>query len=135
MATILVVDDDPVSRFVLTSILKNLGYTTTEAVDGRSAADLYRQDLHDVVLLDMIMPGRDGFETLFDLRAIHRHAKIIMMTGGGMFTVNLYEKLAHSLHIPPLLIKPFSPEIVAKAVTEALNNVEPEQILQEDTKA
>jgi CheY-like chemotaxis protein len=130
MATVLIVDDDPVSRVLLKSILDNLGYTTFEAEDGRSATHLYRQHLHDVVLLDMIMPDKDGFETLFDLRNSNRDAKIVMMTGGGMFTVNLYEQFAQSLHIPHLLIKPFVPENVARAVAETLNNAERDQILQ-----
>lgn len=125
MATVLIVDNDPVSRTILKSILQNLSYTTFEADDGRTGTNIYREHRPDVVILEMLMPEKDGFETLFDLRKISHEAKIIMMTGGGRITIDLYQKLAHSLRIPELLIKPFSAEVVAKAVANMLNLSEP----------
>ena len=129
MANVLIIDDDPVSRTTLKNILQNLGYTTFEADNGQYGTNLYRQNRPDVVMLDLLMPGKDGFETLFDLRNIHREAKIIMMTGGGRITIDLYQRLA-VIAIPELLSKPFSAEGAAKAVATALNNAERDRILQ-----
>lgn len=135
MATVLIIDDDPVSRMILNNILQNLGYTTFETDNGRSGTNIYREHLPDVVMLDMIMPEKDGFETLFDLRNIHREAKIIMMTGGGRITIDLYQQLARSLRIPELLLKPFSAEVVAKAVADMLNHREPDAVKPLDADA
>ncbi len=119
MATLLIVDDDPGSRMILKAILANLGYDTVEAADGFAAINLYRQHLPDLVLLDMIMPEKDGFETLTDLRTLNRDAGIIMMTGSRI-TTDLSEQLARSLRIPQVLTKPFAAGLVAKVVAEAL---------------
>lgn len=62
-ARILVVDDDAVTRAVITQVLqKEGGFQVTEAVDGAAALDRFSRDQPDLVLLDVIMPGPDGFE-------------------------------------------------------------------------
>ena len=62
-ARILVVDDDAVTRAVITQVLqKEGGFQVTEAVDGAAALDRFSRDQPDLVLLDVIMPGPDGFK-------------------------------------------------------------------------
>lgn len=122
MATVLIIDDDPICRTNLRCVLELLGHTVFEAESSRAATDLYRQLLTDLIMLDMHMPDRDGFETLFFLRDIRREARIIMMTEGGTITLHLYQQMARSLRMPELLTKPFSAEAVASAVTNTLDS-------------
>jgi DNA-binding NtrC family response regulator len=122
MASVLIIDDNTASRTALSDILQDLGYTTIEASDARSGINLYREKMPDVVMLEMLMPEKDGFETLFDIRKICAGAKIIMMTGGGRITIDIYQRLARSLQIPELLVKPLVADEVASAIAIALSS-------------
>ncbi|MDI1249144.1 MAG: response regulator, partial [Lacunisphaera sp.] len=68
---ILVVDDDRLNARILTSILKPQGYAVAEADTGESALEQYETFRPDLVLLDVILPGINGFETCRRLKAIH----------------------------------------------------------------
>lgn len=78
---ILVVDDEREIRRILTEFLNRLGYEVEVACDGDEALLKLELDI-DLILLDAIMPGRDGFSFLKDLRSQHRYAEIpvIMVT-------------------------------------------------------
>jgi CheY-like chemotaxis protein len=81
--SVLVVDDDPIVRRILGSILERGGYTVVRASDGREGwAVLQRRPL-DVVITDRAMPGMDGLELIRNMRSSAAHAKIpiIMLTG------------------------------------------------------
>jgi DNA-binding NarL/FixJ family response regulator len=82
-ATILVVDDKPDSLRFLTRTLEAAGMTVLIAVDGRAALDLLNHVTPDLVLMDAVMPGIDGFETTRWIRADarFRHLPVIFMTG------------------------------------------------------
>ncbi|WP_017296957.1 response regulator [Nodosilinea nodulosa] len=82
-AVILVADDDPFIRHMLTCYLKQEGYQVVEAPNGEAALDLYRDHLPDLVLLDALMPVIDGFEVCRRLQAANQSdlAPILMITG------------------------------------------------------
>ena len=81
-STILVVDDEPFNRDILVQQLDALGCRTMEARNGREALASVAQDLPDLVLLDVMMPIMDGFETLRRLKesADTRDVPVIIMT-------------------------------------------------------
>ena len=81
--TVLVVDDTPESLGFLTDMLDGAGYTVLIATDGDSALRLVDQITPDLVLMDAIMPGLDGFETCRRLKqkAPISHMPVIFMTG------------------------------------------------------
>jgi len=81
--TVLVVDDTPESLGFLTDTLDGAGYTVLIATDGESALRLVEQITPDLVLLDALMPGIDGFETCRRLKqkAPLSHLPVIFMTG------------------------------------------------------
>ena len=58
---ILLVEDNPMNRRVAEFILKSQGYTVLEARDGREALDLLKNELPDLILMDLQLPGLDGF--------------------------------------------------------------------------
>lgn len=81
--TVLVVDDTPEALGLLTDMLDGAGYTVLIATDGESALRLVDQITPDLVLMDALMPGLDGFETCRRLKqkAPLAHLPVIFMTG------------------------------------------------------
>ncbi|MBK8821495.1 MAG: response regulator [Anaerolineales bacterium] len=81
-STILIVDDDPAGRQTLESILDEQGYQLEFAENGAQALQMIRQILPDVILLDVMMPGMDGFEVCRQVRSDPAIAEIpiIMLT-------------------------------------------------------
>lgn len=80
---ILVVDDDAVVRFVAREALEEAGFAVVEATDGASALDLFADVRPAVVMLDIVMPGLDGFAVCTAIRnsPAGEHTPIVMMTG------------------------------------------------------
>jgi DNA-binding response OmpR family regulator len=84
-ASILVVDDDPEIVAMLTTRLGHRGYTITTASDGERALELARRERPDIVLLDVMMPKRSGWEVVRALRQdpVTQDIKIVMVTAIG----------------------------------------------------
>jgi DNA-binding response OmpR family regulator len=78
--TILVVDDEQPVRQVISTLLEAEGFRVLEAADGKSCLKVAYDDHPDLVLLDILMPGRDGREVCRLLRAISAEIPIIMLT-------------------------------------------------------
>ena len=80
---VMVVDDDYAARLQIRLTLENAGLEVIEAADGQDALDLFRSNQPDLVLLDIIMPGMDGFDTCRLLRGLPggMHRPIVMVTG------------------------------------------------------
>lgn len=68
-ARILVVDDTPEIRLLVTTILEQAGHTALQAADGAAALEMARRELPSLVLLDVMMPGMDGYEVCARLKA------------------------------------------------------------------
>src|SRR3954447_10189602 len=77
--TILVVDDEPRIVDLVTTILEGQGYRVIEAGDGDAAITALREQLPDLVLLDVMLPGQDGFTVLKEIREIS-NVPVIMLT-------------------------------------------------------
>ncbi|MGE5553444.1 MAG: response regulator [Betaproteobacteria bacterium] len=116
---ILVVDDRPSIVEVLRLFLQMRGYETSEAYDGRTALEIIRRSPPDLVLLDLIIPERTGFQVLQEIQADERLSRIpvIVMTAraevGELPAENLEGAAA-------LLRKPFDLEEVAALVSRIL---------------
>jgi len=81
--TILVVEDDAAIRRGLCDALAFAGYAVEECARGDEAVDLTLASSPDLLLLDVLLPGRDGFEILLDLRASHPQLPVILLTARG----------------------------------------------------
>jgi DNA-binding response OmpR family regulator/DNA-binding CsgD family transcriptional regulator len=82
-ALILIVDDDPDTRELLRTALAGADMRPIASSDGQAALDLLRDIVPDLILLDAVMPGIDGFETCREIKAMGRvsHVPVIFMTG------------------------------------------------------
>ena len=80
---VLLVDDDESFRRVQEYQLDRAGYEVTSAQDGERALELFRDELHDLVVTDVRMPGLDGVELLARVRAISPDTPVVMITAQG----------------------------------------------------
>jgi len=115
--TILVVDDEKDIRLSLTGILEDEGYQVVTAASGIEALECARQDLPDLVLLDIWMPGMDGLETLEKLKALFPQITVIMISGHG--TIETAVRTT-KLGAFDFIEKPLSLDKVLITVTNAL---------------
>ncbi|MBI2355213.1 MAG: sigma-54-dependent Fis family transcriptional regulator [Deltaproteobacteria bacterium] len=81
--TILIVDDEKDIRISLSGILEDEGYQVVTAASGVEALECARQELPDLVLLDIWMPGMDGLETLEKMKTLFPQVTVIMISGHG----------------------------------------------------
>lgn len=117
-ATVLLIEDDAISRRLLRRFLEGVGLTVIAAVDGRRGVDLYRSKRPDVVLTELLMPEQDGIETLLAIRRETPAAKVILMSGhhSGLDYLHLAKQLGASA----VLRKPFGPAELAAAIDRCL---------------
>ena len=80
---VLIVEDEPAIARVLDLKLKQIGIDTTLINDGRSALDIINKEDFDCILLDLILPGADGFTILENIRIKSKTTKVIIMTNLG----------------------------------------------------
>lgn len=67
--TILITDDDPCNVMLLETLLESYGYQTRKAMSGQAALDQIAKERPDLILLDLMMPGMDGFEVVRRIKA------------------------------------------------------------------
>ena len=81
-ATILIVDDDPQNRKLLETLLRSEGYLTINATNGEEALAAVAQHSPDLILLDIMMPGMDGYQVAKILKGnlVSAHIPIVMVT-------------------------------------------------------
>jgi two-component system chemotaxis response regulator CheY len=105
---VLIVDDSADIRALIRVILENKGHTVAgEAEDGEGALEAFKRLRPDVVLLDIIMPGKSGVEVLEEIRKIAPGAKVIIVTAVEQDRINRQLIL---LGAAGIIYKPFTPE-------------------------
>lgn len=120
MPRILVIDDDEQLRTLLGEILSRAGFEVVEARHGAEGLNLYRARPTDLVITDLIMPEKEGVETIVELRREFPTARIIAMSGGGRQTASDYLRIASQLGARRTISKPFSRQEILDAVRETL---------------
>ncbi len=117
MKHVLIVDDEESIRSSLDGILQDEGYRTSVAASGEDALSLLREELPDLILLDIWMPGLDGLETLRRARELAPEQVVIMMSGHG--TIETAVK-ATKLGAYDFIEKPLSLEKLLLSIQNAL---------------
>ncbi|MBX3179764.1 MAG: response regulator [Candidatus Hydrogenedentes bacterium] len=112
MAHILVVDDEPQVRTMLVLTLRQAGYTVSEADDGEAALRIIGHGQIDLVVLDLIMPGKEGLETLTALRRGNQHPYVIAVSGGARSMDADFLPIAAKLGAHATLKKPFDNDVL-----------------------
>src|SRR5688572_20959192 len=113
---VLIIDDDDVIRLTMQNILKKKGYNVIAAENGNSGLELFKKEKPDIVITDILMPDKEGLETISEMRALKPDAKIIAISGGGSTQNMSFLQLAQRVGANRLLVKPIKPDQLLAAV-------------------
>ena len=120
MARILIVEDDEMVRFTLREILESVGHNVTETENGLEVNALHLATPFDLIITDIVMPEKEGLETIRDLKKKDPNVPIIAISGGGRFKTDAYTRIAGELGADHALKKPFDDEQLLKLVDTCL---------------
>jgi DNA-binding response OmpR family regulator len=104
---ILLIDDDVIVRQTISDVLTEAGYDVALACDGAVGLRMYRRSRPDLVITDIIMPDKEGIETLLEIRKIDPDAKVIAISGGGRTSNMRILDVARTMGANDTLAKPF----------------------------
>jgi DNA-binding response OmpR family regulator len=124
MTKILIVDDDEEMCEELSEILKDEGYDIDVLHDGREVKGRLDQVAYDILLLDIKLPGLNGYDILNEVRDLKRDVKVIVLSGGAL-TKNPHE-VSHEFdkkekilkRADVLMNKPYDVELLIKKIRE-----------------
>ncbi len=106
MAKVLVIEDDTAVRFSLFEALRARGFDVDTANNGIEGIERCQNSLYDLIITDLIMPEKDGVETILELKLAMPELKIVAISGGGK-NVDIMETAYH-IGADCALTKPFS---------------------------
>jgi DNA-binding response OmpR family regulator len=116
MARIAVVDDDPDVRDFVAVVLREAGHEVVTADDGLAVLPLIEAGPPDLLVLDILMPNRDGLETILALRREGRGFPILAISAGGVLDGSYLLHAAKAFGADESLFKPFTPEQLRDSV-------------------
>jgi DNA-binding response OmpR family regulator len=129
MSKIMIVDDDPNIRELVSALLQNHGFEACEAEDGRDALQKMMNDDPDLVIIDIMMPNMDGFELCRHLRRYYENMPILMLTAKGELASKVK---GFGLGADDYLTKPFEDDELIIRVQALLRRykIETSQVIQ-----
>ncbi len=122
MAAILVIDDNTQMRQMMSRILAAAGHTVAQATDGDDGVRQFRERPADVVVSDILMPQKEGIETIKELRALDPTLWIVATSGGGATGNMMFLDFAKALGADVAVAKPFRAEQLLAAVDARMSH-------------
>ncbi len=123
MAVILIVDDDPTVRAVASELLRNSDHSIVEAADGDEALSLLDCLPIDLIVLDMLMPNRDGLEVLTAIRQKQSRIPVLAISSGGNLDAEYLLRCAKAFGANEAMLKPLRPGAFDSAVARLVASV------------
>lgn len=120
MARILVIDDEEQVRILFERMLDREGYEVISCSNGKDGLNAYRRNLPDLVITDLVMPEKEGIETIMDLRSEFPQAKIIAISGGGRIVPQTCLDIAGHLGAQRTFPKPVERKQLLDAIRQLL---------------
>ncbi len=121
MATIYVFDDELSILLMIKKMLEKAGHDVEIALNGREGMELFNEKVPDLLITDILMPEKEGLETIMELRKKYPALKIIAISGGGRFGPEGYLPGAKLLGADLALQKPLMQKEFLKAVSSLLD--------------
>jgi DNA-binding response OmpR family regulator len=121
MAKILVLDDEASIVLMIKKMLEKAGHEVDMALNGKDGMILFEQNKPDLLITDIIMPEKEGLETIFELRQKYPDLKIIAISGGGRISPEGYLPGAKLLGADMVFQKPLDQKEFLQAVATLLN--------------
>jgi len=128
MGSILIIDDEEDIRDALQMVLESVGHDVKVASNGNEAVELQRGEPADLIITDIIMPGKDGIDTIKEIRQEFPGIRIIAISGGGgvqpteyvpeAITTTAYLAAAKEAGADIVFTKPFEREDLIQAVDD-----------------
>lgn len=122
MSKILVVDDDSQVLQVVSEMLRIDGHEVVMAANGQQAIDQFEIEGFDLVVTDIIMPEKEGLETIANLRGRDTYVPIIAISGGGRAGNLDYLETARYIGADGTLAKPFGRQDLLNTVNQVLGD-------------
>ncbi|MGE3335986.1 MAG: response regulator [Rhodospirillaceae bacterium] len=122
MAKILLIEDDALVADAVQTVLRKAGYTVVTIPNGAVALAKLEGERPDLILTDILMPEKEGIETIRDIRARDQQVPIVVYSGGGMMKNFEFLNMAVKLGANDALRKPFANEELLAVVKRALEN-------------
>ena len=116
----MVIDDDSALRMVWRDVLEEEGYRVFEAGDGEEGLSVLDQCRADVVITDLLMPGRGGMETVAEIRMNYPDVKIVAASGGAVVGALSFGEAAAKLGAHGSLQKPVTIQELIDTVRDVL---------------
>ena len=126
---IAIVDDEVKIREMITSYLNNEGFETVEAGDGNEAVQLIVANEVDLILLDVMMPNKDGLQALREIRGMNKKIPVIMLTAKSE---EIDKLLGLEMGADDYITKPFSMRELAARMRAVLRRSTPDEISVEE---
>jgi len=117
---ILVIEDDFAVRELILQTLSKAGYQVIAAGDGVEGLNLFREKNPALVITDIVMPQKEGLQTIIELKQEAPGVKVIAMSGGGRYCNADYLKLAKKFGARRTVSKPFMRDELLASVKEVL---------------
>lgn len=121
MQRILIIDDDHHILLMVKKMLERAGFEVDLASNGNEGLELFKRMPLDLVITDIIMPEKEGLETIREMKRLSPDLKIIAMSGGGKVTSDNYLNTARIFGATRILAKPFSQKEMVSAVKDLLD--------------
>jgi CheY-like chemotaxis protein len=122
MAKILIVDDEKIVRDLLRTVLEHDGHTVDEVTDGEDALAANARGAYDIAIVDLILPRKNGLDTVVELRKQRPGLRFIVMTGALPALLDRNRNMDEMLGPVAKLTKPMRPADLLRAVREALGS-------------
>jgi PAS domain S-box-containing protein len=120
MTRVLILDDRPINRQVLTTLLTYKGFETREAADGVEGLEIARAWTPDLAIVDIVMPRMDGIEFVQQLRADPAFASVPVIFYTASYDTAVARRIAQQSSVAHLLMKPSEPEVILETISRAL---------------
>ncbi len=120
MKHILIIDDDNDMRTILDEVLSLAGYKTTVAAEGNEGLHHFQNSTFDLIITDLIMPGKEGIETIIEVKKVNTETKIIAISGGGRIDAADHLSVASKIGADATLAKPFRNHEILKLVKNTI---------------
>ena len=120
MRRILIIDDDHHILLMIKKMLERAGFEVDLASNGNEGLELFKRMPIDLVITDIIMPEKEGLETIREMKRLRSDLKIIAMSGGGKVSSDNYLNTAKIFGASKILTKPFSQKQMISAVQDLL---------------
>jgi CheY-like chemotaxis protein len=120
MAVLLVIDDDAGMRKLMVRTLSAGKHQVLEAENGREGLKMMEEHKPDVVITDILMPQKEGIETIREVQERAPNTRIIAVSGGGMSHNLMFLDVARAFGAHAVLAKPFRPAQLVDVVEQVL---------------